>query len=97
MFKQDIFQGWQAETPDTWLNYGYPFEIVRYDMKFPVRFYGEARHVLQKFIISLPYREFGLVERLLLLLLMIFQFLVLELEIPLIFDCGLLILQLNLT
>jgi len=44
MFKQDIFQGWQAETPDTWLNFGYPFEIIRYDMKFPVRFGGESRH-----------------------------------------------------
>eukprot|EP01114_Cavostelium_apophysatum_P016277 TRINITY_DN458_c0_g1_i1.p1 TRINITY_DN458_c0_g1~~TRINITY_DN458_c0_g1_i1.p1 ORF type:complete len:887 (+),score=285.08 TRINITY_DN458_c0_g1_i1:113-2773(+) len=44
MFKQDIFQGWQAETPDTWLKDGYPFEIARYDKKFPVRFYGEARN-----------------------------------------------------
>jgi starch phosphorylase len=43
MFKQSIFQGWQAEIPDLWLKGGNPWEILRNDRRFVVRFYGEAK------------------------------------------------------
>jgi len=42
MFRQEIFQGWQAEIPDLWLKYGNPWEITRFDVKYPVRFYGSS-------------------------------------------------------
>ncbi len=42
MFRQEIFQGWQAEIPDNWLKHGNPWEIIRFDVKYAVRFYGEA-------------------------------------------------------
>jgi len=42
MFRQEIFQGYQAEIPDLWLKRGNPWEITRFDVKYPVRFYGEA-------------------------------------------------------
>lgn len=42
MFRQEIFQGWQAEIPDLWLKFGNPWEITRFDVKYPVRFYGYA-------------------------------------------------------
>lgn len=45
MFQQNIFEGFQAETPDTWLKYGNPWEITRFDVKYMIRFYGEARGV----------------------------------------------------
>jgi len=42
MFRQEIFQGWQAEIPDLWLKFGNPWEITRFDVKYPVRFYGHC-------------------------------------------------------
>jgi starch phosphorylase len=43
MFLQDIFEGYQVEIPDTWLKYGNPWEITRFDVKYLVRFYGTAK------------------------------------------------------
>jgi len=42
MFKQEIFQGFQAEIPDLWLKEGNPWEVTRLDIRFPVRFGGET-------------------------------------------------------
>lgn len=43
MFRQEIVDGRQAEIPDNWLSRGNPWEFNRFDVKFPVRFYGNAR------------------------------------------------------
>ncbi|NGP87460.1 glycogen/starch/alpha-glucan phosphorylase [Fodinibius halophilus] len=42
IFDQDIENGWQVEKPDMWLQYGYPWSVVRPKKKYRVRFYGEA-------------------------------------------------------
>lgn len=42
MFRQEIKNGYQAEIPDIWLAKGNPWEFRRVDVKYPVRFYGEA-------------------------------------------------------
>jgi len=43
IFKQIIRDGYQIEAPDFWLSSGYPWEIERIDISFPVRFYGHSR------------------------------------------------------
>jgi len=40
MFRQDFENGWQVEHADTWLEEGYPWEVVRHDRTVPVRFGG---------------------------------------------------------
>src|SRR5436190_2690261 len=42
IFQQRIRDGFQVESPDTWLRYGNPWEIPRSDALFPVRFYGRS-------------------------------------------------------
>lgn len=42
IFDQDIENGWQIEKPDLWLEYGYPWSIVRPRKKYKVQFYGEV-------------------------------------------------------
>lgn len=42
IFDQDIEDGWQIEKPDLWLQYGYPWGVVRPKKKYPVKFYGET-------------------------------------------------------
>lgn len=42
IFDQDIENGWQVEKPDLWLEYGYPWGVVRPKKKYKVRFYGET-------------------------------------------------------
>jgi len=42
IFDQDIEDGWQIEKPDMWLQYGYPWSIVRPNRKYTVQFYGET-------------------------------------------------------
>lgn len=42
IFDQDIEDGWQIEKPDMWLQYGYPWSVVRPKKKFKVQFYGET-------------------------------------------------------
>ncbi len=53
MFRQEIFQGYQAEIPDLWLKRGNPWEITRFDVKYPVRFYGEAVNVCFQYSICI--------------------------------------------
>jgi starch phosphorylase len=42
IFDQDIEDGWQVEKPDLWLQYGYPWSVVRPKKKYHVQFYGET-------------------------------------------------------
>ncbi|MDZ7716287.1 MAG: glycogen/starch/alpha-glucan phosphorylase [Balneolaceae bacterium] len=42
IFDQEFDNGWQLEKPDLWLQYGYPWGIVRPKIQFPVKFYGET-------------------------------------------------------
>lgn len=42
IFDQEFKDGWQVEKPDLWLQYGYPWGIVRPKKKYSVRFYGET-------------------------------------------------------
>jgi glycogen phosphorylase len=42
IFFQQIVQGYQAETPDNWLRYGNPWEFVRPEYLYPVKFYGKV-------------------------------------------------------
>lgn len=42
MFKQHMHNGYQAENPDYWLNFGNPWELERLDVHYPVRFYGST-------------------------------------------------------
>jgi len=42
IFDQEIEEGWQVEKPDLWLQYGYPWNIVRPKVEYPVSFYGES-------------------------------------------------------
>ena len=44
IFQQHIRDGFQVESPDSWLRYGNPWEIPRPDAIFPVRFYGRTEH-----------------------------------------------------
>ncbi|KAI9202964.1 glycosyl transferase [Polychytrium aggregatum] len=40
IFQQRIIDGYQAEFPDYWLNFGNPWEIQRLDVSYDVRFHG---------------------------------------------------------
>ncbi|KAF8000346.1 hypothetical protein HF325_005275 [Metschnikowia pulcherrima] len=40
IFKQQIIDGYQVETPDNWLKYSNPWEIDRTEIQIPVDFYG---------------------------------------------------------
>ncbi|MCU7496777.1 MAG: glycogen/starch/alpha-glucan phosphorylase [Ignavibacteria bacterium] len=40
IFKQEILNGYQVEQPDNWLSYGNPWEILRREITFRVRFSG---------------------------------------------------------
>lgn len=42
IFKQDIVNGYQVEQPDNWLSYGNPWEILRREITFRVKFYGRV-------------------------------------------------------
>jgi len=43
IFFQRIRDGWQVETPDNWLRYGYPWEIERPEYIYPVKFFGRVK------------------------------------------------------
>ncbi|WP_075182542.1 glycogen phosphorylase [Pantoea sp. 1.19] len=43
MFKQNIVDGRQAESPDYWLEYGNPWEFVRFNTRYKVRFGGRLQ------------------------------------------------------
>ncbi|KAG6523336.1 hypothetical protein ZIOFF_013192 [Zingiber officinale] len=42
LFKQNITKDGQEEVAENWLEMGYPWEIVRYDVSYPVKFYGKV-------------------------------------------------------
>lgn len=42
IFDQQIEDGWQVEQPDLWLQYGYPWSLVRPKVEYQVQFYGES-------------------------------------------------------
>jgi starch phosphorylase len=43
IFAQKIEHGYQVETPDNWLRYGFPWEMSRPETLYPVHFYGDVR------------------------------------------------------
>ena len=43
MFKQNIVDGRQAESPDYWLEYGNPWEFQRFNTRYKVRFGGRIQ------------------------------------------------------
>lgn len=45
MFKQEIKDGYQIETPDDWLRDSYPFEIKRAEYRYEVKFGGYVKVV----------------------------------------------------
>jgi starch phosphorylase len=42
MFKQNIIDGRQMESPDYWLEYGNPWEFERHKTRYTVRFGGRS-------------------------------------------------------
>ncbi|MCW6032746.1 glycogen phosphorylase [Pantoea sp. JK] len=44
MFKQNIVDGQQRESPDYWLEYGNPWEFQRFNTRYKVRFGGRLQH-----------------------------------------------------
>ncbi|MCK9425174.1 MAG: glycogen/starch/alpha-glucan phosphorylase [Ignavibacteriaceae bacterium] len=42
IFEQDIENGFQVEKPDNWLSYGNPWEILRRELSYRIRFYGKV-------------------------------------------------------
>lgn len=44
IFKQTIKDGWQTEATDKWLHYGNPWEVVRPEIAFVVKFGGRTEH-----------------------------------------------------
>ena len=48
IFFQRIINGYQIETPDTWLRYGNPWEIERPEFIYPVKFYGQAKEYVDE-------------------------------------------------
>ena len=42
MFRQVVSEGFQKEQPDYWLTFGYPWEIERPHVAYPVKFYGHV-------------------------------------------------------
>ncbi len=45
IFKQDIVDGWQNETPDHWLTLPFPWEMVRPEFTLPVLVYGRTEKI----------------------------------------------------
>ena len=44
IFKQEIREGWQLEVTDKWLNHGNPWEIMRPEISYVVKFGGRTEH-----------------------------------------------------
>lgn len=44
MFKQNIVDGQQRESPDYWLEYGNPWEFQRFNTRYKIRFGGRLQH-----------------------------------------------------
>lgn len=46
IFSQRVNNGYQVESPDNWLRYGSPWEIIRPNHLFPVQFYGRVNQYI---------------------------------------------------
>ncbi|MDX1602886.1 MAG: glycogen/starch/alpha-glucan phosphorylase, partial [Salinimicrobium sediminis] len=44
IFKQEIKEGWQSEATDKWLHYGNPWEVIRPEVSYVVKFGGRTIH-----------------------------------------------------
>ena len=44
MFRQEIADGWQVEQPDRWLDQPYPWDILRPERAYRIRFGGRVEH-----------------------------------------------------
>lgn len=42
IFKQEIENGYQVEQPDNWLSYGNPWEILRRELNYRIKFFGRT-------------------------------------------------------
>lgn len=42
IFEQEIDNGWQVEKADNWLSFGNPWEIMRRELEYRVKFYGKS-------------------------------------------------------
>lgn len=42
IFEQQVQNGWQVENPDNWLTYGNPWEILRRELIYRIKFFGRA-------------------------------------------------------
>jgi glycogen phosphorylase len=42
LFYQQIIDGFQVESPDNWLRFGSPWEIIRTQPLYPINFYGKV-------------------------------------------------------
>lgn len=49
LFKQEFLNGQQVEHPDTWINYGTPWELVRPEYAQTVQFYGRVEESFDSF------------------------------------------------
>lgn len=45
IFRQEIEKGHQVEKPDNWLSYGNPWEILRRELNYRVKFYGKVEMI----------------------------------------------------
>ncbi len=48
IFKQHFENGAQVEAPDNWLEEGYPWEIPRWEVVYPVHFFGQVKEIINK-------------------------------------------------
>jgi starch phosphorylase len=48
IFKQGIEHGYQVEYPDNWLSFGNPWEIIRRELSFRIKFYGKVQTVVNE-------------------------------------------------
>ncbi len=47
IFDQEIENGWQVEVPDNWLTYRNPWEVIRAELTFRVKFGGTVHKVME--------------------------------------------------
>lgn len=67
IFRQEFKEGWQVEQPDNWLNFPYPWEIERTEIRIPIQFGGHTvsergvdgnprrRWIANETVIGVPY------------------------------------------
>ena len=48
IFYQDIKNGYQTERPDNWIGYGNPWEVMRSELTYEIKFYGRIENHIDK-------------------------------------------------